>query len=56
MNSRDANFEIIFRETLAATAAEAEAAAHEDGGESILDPEDEAEAGRKKRKRTEDDA
>jgi hypothetical protein len=60
MNSRDANFEIIFKETLAATAAEAEAAAHVDTAtpiatESNLDPEDDTEGGSKKRRKRSDD-
>jgi hypothetical protein len=60
MNSRDANFDIIFKETLAATAAEAEAAAHADtvsatAAEGNLDGEDDAEGGSKKRRKRSDD-
>jgi hypothetical protein len=61
MNSRDANFDIIFKETLAATAAEAEAAAagnapRENTEEGNVDPEDDTEGSRKRRSREDDDA
>jgi PHD-finger len=55
MNSRDANFDITLKETLAATAAEARAAAQDDGEDSDVDPEESVDGSKKKRKRPEDE-
>lgn len=63
MNSRDAAFDQLLQETLKATAAE-DAGAHDDHGtvngdgsvKGQEDGEEEVDVGRKKRKRTEDDA